>query len=116
MQAFLKRVASGTPSNSSTNELEKAVKKACDHVQWRQEYMTFLEQLEREREAGRAEGFSEGVSEGRAQERLNTERERKRADAAEKRIRELEQLLTDQGVTENRPLSRGRYNYESDLL
>ena len=37
------------------------------------EYMTFLEQLEKEREAGRAE------------ERMNTEREKARADAAEKR-------------------------------
>ena len=36
------------------------------------EYMTFLEQLEKEREEGRAEG--------RAEERVNTERERKRAD------------------------------------
>lgn len=37
------------------------------------EYMTFLEQLEKEREAGRAE------------ERVNTERGKARADAAEKR-------------------------------
>ena len=40
--------------------------------------MTFLEQLEKEREAGRAEG--------RDEERVNTEREKARADAAEKRI------------------------------
>ena len=38
--------------------------------------MTFLEQLEKEREEGRAEGREEG----RAEERVNTERERKRAD------------------------------------
>ena len=35
----------------------------------------------------------EGREEGRAEERQNTERERKRADAAEKRIKELEALL-----------------------
>lgn len=35
----------------------------------------------------------EGREEGRAEERKNTERERKRADAAEKRIKELEAML-----------------------
>ena len=39
--------------------------------------MTFLEQLERER--------IEGREEGRAEERVNTEREKVRADAAENR-------------------------------
>ena len=39
--------------------------------------MTFLEQLERER--------IEGREEGRAEERVNTEREKARADAAENR-------------------------------
>ena len=59
------------PSDGFTNELENEVKKARDHIPWRTEYMTFLEQLEKERE------------EGRAEERINTERERARADAAE---------------------------------
>lgn len=73
LQAFLSYIASGTPSDGFTNELENEVKKARDHIQWRTEYMTFLEQLEKERE------------EGRAEERINTERERARADAAENR-------------------------------
>ena len=73
MQAFLNYIASGTPSDSFTNDLENEVKKARDHIKWRTEYMTFLEQLEKEREAGRAE------------ERVNTEREKARADAAENR-------------------------------
>ena len=77
MQAFLRYIASGTPSDSFTNELENEVKKARGHIQWRTEYMTFLEQLEKEREAGRAEG--------RDEERVNTEREKARADAAENR-------------------------------
>ena len=81
MQAFLNYIASGTPSDSFTNELENEVKKARDHIQWRTEYMTFLEQLEKEREAGRAEG--------RDEERVNTEREKARADAAENRADEL---------------------------
>ena len=98
MQAFLKYVASGTPSDSFTNELEKAVKKARDHVQWRQEYMTFLEKLEQERE------------EGRAEERVNTERERKRADeaeeraAAEKERADAEKERADAAKEENRKL------------
>ena len=77
LQAFLNYIVSGTPSDSFTNELENEVKKARDHIKWRTEYMTFLEQLERER--------IEGREEGRAEERVNTEREKARADAAENR-------------------------------
>ena len=77
LQAFLDYIASGTPSDGFTNELENEVKKARDHIKWRTEYMTFLEQLERER--------IEGREEGRAEERVNTEREKARADAAENR-------------------------------
>ena len=81
MQAFLNYIASGKPRDSFTNELENEVKKARDHIQWRTEYMTFLEQLEKEREAGR----NEGRAEGRAEERVNTEREKARADAEKNR-------------------------------
>ena len=77
MKAFLGYIATGTPSDSFTNELENEVQKARDHIQWRTEYMTFLEQLEMERKEGREEG--------RAEERVNTEREKARADAAESR-------------------------------
>ena len=77
LQAFLDYIAFGTPSDCFTNELENEVKKARDHIKWRTEYMTFLEQLERERNEGRAEG--------RAEERVNTEKEKARADAAESR-------------------------------
>ena len=77
LQAFLDYIAFGTPSDGFTNELENEVKKARDHIKWRTEYMTFLEQLERERNEGRAEG--------RAEERVNAEKEKARADAAESR-------------------------------
>ena len=83
MQAFLNYIASGTPSDTFTNELENEVKKARDHIKWRTEYMTFLEQLERERE------------EGREEERVNTECQRKRADEAEKRVDALEADLLE---------------------
>ena len=96
LQAFLNYIASGTPSDGFTNELENEVRKARDHIKWRTEYMTFLEQLEKERE------------EGRAEERINTERERSRADAAESRAdalaeeiaklkKQLESLMNNQG-------------------
>ena len=87
MQAFLNYIGSGTPSDTFTNELENEVKKARDHIKWRTEYMTFLEQLEREREEGRKEG--------REEERVNTECQRKRADEAEKRVDALEADLLE---------------------
>ena len=79
MEAFLKYVAEGIPGDIFTEELDKAVKEARDHVRWRQEYMTLLEQLEIERE------------EGRKEERVNTEREKKRAEAADKRAEAAEE-------------------------
>ena len=94
MQAFLNYIASGTPSDTFTNELENEVKKARDHIKWRTEYMTFLEQLEREREEGRREGLEVGREEGREEERVNTLREKARADAAENRADKLaEEIL-----------------------
>ena len=113
LQAFLDYIASGMPNDGFTNELENEVKKARDHIKWRTEYMTFLEQLEIERKeareeglregreaglvegraeglkAGLAEGREAGLAEGRAEERANTELEKARADAAEKRAEVL---------------------------
>ena len=81
MKAFLVYVASNRPSNEFTAQLENAVQKARDHIQWRKEYMTFLEQLEKEYR----EGYDKGHKEGVEQERANTERERLRAESSEKR-------------------------------
>ena len=53
--------------------------------------MTFLEQLEIEREEGRAEGREEG----RAEERVNTEREKQRADAAESELQRLREEIAE---------------------
>ena len=93
MQAFLNYIASGTPSDTFTNELENEVKKARDHIKWRTEYMTFLEQLEREREEGRREGLEAGREEGREEERVNTLREKARADALAVEVVELKKQL-----------------------
>ena len=139
LQAFLDYIASGMPSDGFTNELENEVKKARDHIKWRTEYMTFLEQLEIERkeareeglregreaglvegraeglkaglaegraeglkaglaegrEAGLAEGREAGLAEGRAEERANTELEKARADAAEKRADVLSEEILE---------------------
>ena len=109
MQAFLRYIASGTPSDSFTNELENEVKKARDHIQWRTEYMTFLEQLEKERE------------EGRAEERVNTEREKARADAeksradAEKRRADAEKSRADELAKEILELKKKIESIESQL-
>ena len=40
-------------------------------------------------------GIQQGIQQGIVKEKENTERERKRADEAEARIRELEQMLKD---------------------
>ena len=93
LQAFLSYIASGTPSDGFTNELENEVKKARDHIQWRTEYMTFLEQLEKERE------------EGRAEERVNTEREKARADAEKSRA-DAEKSRADELAKENLELKK----------
>ena len=107
LQAFLDYIASGKPSDGFTNELENEVKKARDHIKWRTEYMTFLEQLERERIEARAEGLAEGRAEGlkegraegleqgRTEERANTEFEIARADAAEKRADALSKEILE---------------------
>ena len=81
LRSFLNYVATGAPSDQFTNKRENAVKKARDHIQWRQDYMTFLEQLEKAEE--------KGIEKGREEERANTERERQRADAAEAIIEAL---------------------------
>ena len=109
MQAFLRYIASGTPSDSFTNELENEVKKARDHIQWSTEYMTFLEQLEKERE------------EGRAEERVNTEREKARADAeksradAEKSRADAEKSRADELAKEILELKKKIESIESQL-
>ena len=55
--------------------------------------MTLLERDERMREEGRKEGREEGLKEGREEgreaEHVNTVKESKRADAAEKKVAEL---------------------------
>ena len=106
MKSFLAYVAGNHPSSEFTAQLENAVQKARDHIQWRKEYMTFLEQLEKE--------YREGYNKGREDERANTELERLRADSSEKRavsaekransaeakLERLRKLLASHGITD----------------
>ena len=100
LQAFLDYIASGKPSDGFTNELENEVKKARDHIKWRTEYMTFLEQLERERIEARAEGLAEGREEGLKQGRAEGLKEGRaeglKEDRAEGRAEGLEQGRTEE--------------------
>ena len=41
------------------------------------------------------QGKAEGIAEGKAEEQINTERERKRADEAEERARKAEQRVAE---------------------
>ena len=75
------------PKDSFTEDLYAAVEKARIDKYWRKEYMTLQEHYRIEREEGRAEG--------RAEEQKNTERERLRAETAEKKLSELEKKIAD---------------------
>ena len=96
MKSFLAYVAGSRPSSEFTAQLEIAVQKARDHIQWRKEYMTFLEQLEKQYK----EGYDKGHKEGVEQERANTERERLRANSAEDKLEHLRKLLASHGITD----------------
>ena len=89
MTAFLNFVATGESSDTFTQSLDSAVEDARIHKRWRQEYMTLLEHYKQEREEGRAEG----IEIGQARERENTERERLRAEKAEKELAEVKKQL-----------------------
>ena len=73
MEQFLAFVAGSTPEGDFTNRLSDAVDRVRMDPGWRQQYMDMQDYLDIAKE------------EGRAEERLNTEREKKRADQAESR-------------------------------
>ena len=105
LKAFLDYISGHVPRSDYTRQLDSLVNKARDHIEWRKEYMTLLERDERMREEGRKEGREEGrkkgreeglkegrkegLKEGREEEHVNTVKESKRADAAEKKVAEL---------------------------
>ena len=78
-------IRSGQANNPLTKRIDEAVVKGRKNEMWRSEYIKERQILMEEREEGREEG--------REEERANTERERSRAEAAERRVAELERLL-----------------------
>ena len=67
------------------DRVQRQVHIARRNARWRKEYMDWEMTLRNEREKGREEG--------RMEERIKTEEQRKRADAAEERIRKLEEQI-----------------------
>ena len=86
-------VETGKSSNDLTKRIDGAVEKARKIEEWRSNYMIESIRLMDARDEGREEGREEGKKEGREEERKNTEAALKRAEAAERRIIELEAQL-----------------------
>lgn len=100
LQKLLRYIGSSTEANitdDATRKLDSIVKHAKHKKDIGVRYMKNWEMLndarKEGREEGRKEGREEGREEGRKEERIKTEIERKRADIAEARVRELELLL-----------------------
>nr|MCR4590880.1 hypothetical protein [Lachnospiraceae bacterium] len=89
LRELYRYVETGKSSDALTTQIDKAVHVARLKEEWRSAYMKEWILYMDAKDEGREEGIKQGV----AQERANTERERKRADEAEARVRELENLL-----------------------
>lgn len=86
-------------------QLKASVDLARKNANWRREYMIWQHEIAHEkrlaaeqgyaegRAQGMAEGMAEGMAQGMADERLNTERERIRAENAEAEVRLLREQL-----------------------
>ena len=101
LKEFLQLVAGNVdptcyPEGSFADRVQRQVHIARRNARWRKEYMDWEMTLRNEREKGREEGREEG----RMEERVKTEEQRKRAEAAEERIRRLEEqiALLEKGV------------------
>ena len=76
-----------------TGKLNEIVHKIKEKKDVGIRYMKSWEREKELRDEGIALGREEGRIEGREEERANTERERKRAEVAEARVKELEALV-----------------------
>ena len=106
VKRFYRYVATGEATDELTSRIDEAVMVARKREEWKSEYMresVIMQQmrvagLEEGRAEGREIGLEEGRAEGRAEERMNTERERKRADIAEAKLAEAEAKLRAAGL------------------
>lgn len=85
LRNFYEYVKYGTVTDELTERLNAAVCEARKNEEWRSRYMKERLILQDAKEEGREEG--------REEERKNTEKEHKRAEAAEAKVKELEKLL-----------------------
>jgi hypothetical protein len=76
-------------------KLDLAVQDARLSISRKRGYMNYVDEMKHERWEGREEGLAEGCEEGRAEECVNTERERKRAEEAENRLSESETRIKE---------------------
>ena len=97
-KSFLKFLTDQIAEDDFTISLKNAIENLRISKRGRKEYMTLQEKLYDAKKEGLAEGRKEGREEGREEERQNTDRERRRAEAAEEKVRQLEaQLAALQG-------------------
>ena len=90
LKALLDYIAGNAPESDFTKRVDDQVKRYRENKERRAVYMTLLERDEMMREEGREEGRAEGLREGLKK----AEAEAKRADAAEERVRQLEEMLS----------------------
>ena len=96
LRNLLKYIGKSTKDNVTddvTGKLNEIVHKIKEKKDVGIRYMKSWEREKELRDEGIALGREEGRIEGREEERANTERERKRAEVAEARVKELEALL-----------------------
>lgn len=85
MKDFLDYITGRETHGELSDRLKDEVIKSRKHEHWRMEFMLLEEKYK--------EKFDEGFEQGKAKERENTERERKRANDAETRVKELEDQI-----------------------
>lgn len=93
LRNFYDYIKNGSVSDELTDWINQAVLEARKNEKWRSSYMKERVLIMDAREEGREEGLKEGRAEGRAEERKRVEQERARAEAAEARVRMLEERL-----------------------
>lgn len=95
---FMKNTTADNAADEHLQEILSMVENIKARREVQKVYMKFHNFITLERNEARAEGrekgLEEGRAEGRAEERKNTLKEKRRADRAEARVAELEQLLS----------------------
>ena len=76
LAAFLRFIRTNEATDAFTEKLDRCVKNAAEHKEWRLEYMTLQQKYREEYEAGVQDGIEQGrvqgIERGRHQEKQNT--------------------------------------------